>query len=808
MILKPIFENMPDEIKVLTRCVNWKAIERDGKVTKPPYQPDGKFAETNNPLTWNTFDAVKAAANHFDGIGFVLTNDDEIVALDFDDCRCPAFDGVTTWANSLDMVLTEIADMIRPLDTYTEISPSRKGIRVLIKGTLPLDGKRKGKIEAYQNGRYVTLTGHVLDGFPRTIENRQAELDSFYDAAFGQNKLQEASDSFDSSSRRDSSKNDDFIEDRKQAMFLSKNGADIKRLWDGDYSAYESQSEGDLALCSHLAFWLGKDVATIDQAFRASKLMRPKWDEKHRSDKRTYGRCTIDQAVVGCKSTYGDRQTSSPIDWKDPTPLPQGIPSVRVLDAVLIPEPFRGWLTDIAERMQIPPDFSAVAAIVAAGSLIGRRCGIYPKRKDDWMVIPNLWGGVIGRPSLMKSPAISEAHKHIDRLEAEKHKEHREAMIEFEAEKQIADIMLSGVKDKLKKAVKCQKNGEIESLIGELNGVRPEEPVRVRYQTQDATTEKIGDLLTQNPHGILINRDELTGWLKTLDKVGREGDRGFFLEAWNGNRRFTYDRIGRGTIEIEALCLSVFGAMTPGALTSYVQAAVGGGGGDDGLLQRFQMIVWPDAQGEWSNVDRFPNTIEKNRAWEIFKKLSTLNIEKHDPDDGIPALRFSDKGQDVFDQWRSELETRMRGDHGLSPALESHLIKYRKLMPALALIYHLIDYVDGQTQSLSVSEQSAIMAAAWCQYLETHAMRIYGVVNMPPGLDAAREIAKHIKHKDIKNGMSIREIWRPQWSKLTTSDGVKSGFEVLQDYGWLVLEKATTGGRPSESVRLNPRLKF
>jgi hypothetical protein len=323
--------------------------------------------------------------------------------------------------------------------------------------------------------------------------------------------------------------------------------------------------------------------------------------------------------------------------------------------------------------------------------------------------------------------------------------------------------------------------------------------------------------------------------LCTLDKPGRDGDRAFYLESWNGDRRFTYDRIGRGTLDIPALCLSVFGNATPGGLIDYIKAAVAGGTGDDGLMQRFQMMVWPDAQNTWHNVDRFPNTEAKNRAWEIFKKLSQLDLKKQrdafgtfgtnsmegcrkfdfnkdkdipfDHDDDIPALRFSDEGQIVFDQWRHDLEIRMRGDHGLPPALESHLIKYRKLMPALALIFHLIDYVDGQTQSLYVSEKSALMAAAWCDYLETHAKRVYGVAHMQTGTDAAKELLGHIRAGDVKDGATIREIWRHHWSLLTNADEVKVGLNLLQQYGWLIVEKLSSGGRPTELIKLHPKLK-
>jgi len=112
-----------------------------------------------------------------------------------------------------------------------------------------------------------------------------------------------------------------------------------------------------------------------------------------------------------------------------------------------------------------------------------------------------------------------------------------------------------------------------------------------RFHTNDVTVEKLGELLRDNPHGMLVLRDELAGWLRALDKTGREGDREFFLEGWNGTGSYTVDRIGRGTIHIPSLTLSLFGGIQPGKLQALVASAIHGGCGDDGLLQRFQLTV-------------------------------------------------------------------------------------------------------------------------------------------------------------------------------------------------------------------------
>lgn len=495
-------------------------------------------------------------------------------------------------------------------------------------------------------------------------------------------------------------------------------------------------------------------------------------------------------------------------EWPQPEPLPEGLPPVKQLDPAMIPAPFRNWLTDIAHRMQAPIDFAATAAIVALGSIIGRGCGIYPKKHDNWLVVPNLYGGGVGLPSVMKTPTIAEGMRHIARLENEGKRDHEKAMEIFTADAEVVEIQKKAICETIKQVVKKTPSADVSSFKEQLAALQSEEPTRKRYMTQDGTVEKIGELLSENPRGILISRDELIGWFRSLDKAGHESDRGFYLEGWNGNGRYTYDRIGRGTIDIEALCTSIYGAVTPGPLADYIREATRGGNGADGLIQRFQLMVWPDTATEWINIDRYPDTAAKNRAFEIFKTLSgTIPGAVADDDESIPALRFTPDGQQIFDTWRHNLETRLRSDNGLHPAILSHLAKYRSLMPSLALIFHLIEVADGTTETGAVTDRAAIMAAAWCDYLESHAGRIYGAAGSV-GLEPAKEIVKHIQRGEVKGGCTVKDIYRKHWSRLKTAEDVKAGLDVLVENDWLVLELIRTGGRPSEVIRLNPRVKL
>lgn len=494
---------------------------------------------------------------------------------------------------------------------------------------------------------------------------------------------------------------------------------------------------------------------------------------------------------------------SAPADWPEPQPLPDEMLPVQPFDGELLPASLRGWVVDVAERLQCPADFPAVAAVVALAGIVGRKIGIRPQQRTPWLVVPNLWGAVIGRPGLMKTPAIQEPLKVLHRLEADAKsvfdastRDHAAAVIVAKAtrKKREAD---------LQKAV--TNRGDVEAIARELLELEPVEPVRRRYIVNDCTVEKLGELLNQNPNGLTVFRDELVGLLKSLDREGREGARTFFLEAWNGEGRFTYDRIQRGTLDIPAAIVSIIGGIQPGPLGEYIRKLESGGAGDDGLLQRFQLAVWPDCPKSWRNVDRWPDTTAKQTAFDTYERLDQLEAVAlaAELDDGehVPFLRFDEAAQERFNRWRAELETRLRSgaEH---PAVESHLAKYRSLIPSLALLFHLADEPDGGP----VTEFALLRALAWAKYLESHARRIYGSIAMA-SLGAAHRLAAKIVDGAVNDGFTLRDVYRNGWSGLTDRKQVAAAVDVLADHDWLQVEEISTDGRPATVHRINPRIR-
>ena len=487
-----------------------------------------------------------------------------------------------------------------------------------------------------------------------------------------------------------------------------------------------------------------------------------------------------------------------------PVPLPESLPPVPEFMAALLPDSLRGWISDIAERMQCPPDFAAVAAMVALSSLVGRQVGFRPKAHDSWTVIPNIWGAVIGRPGLLKTPALSEALKPLHRLEALARDEHSQAVAAYQVERMLSEARAKEAAKNITAALKKGDRGAAHDHAEAMQADHSDEPQRRRYVTSDPTVEKLGELLAANPRGLLVFRDELVGWMQGLEREGRESSRAFYLEAWAGDGRFTVDRIGRGTVDISACCVSVLGGITPGPLGAYLDQARRGGSGDDGLMQRFQLVVWPDISGDWRNVDRWPDTAAKRSAWEAFEQLDKIDargIGAELDEDGRAFLRADDAALEAFTDWRCCLEARLRSSDD-PDVLVSHLAKYRSLVPSLALICHLADGGIGPVTNVAMSR-----ALAWSQYLEAHARRMYHAAALPE-LGAAEALLHRLIRGDLGAEFTARDIQRRGWSRLTDRAVIGNALELLVDHDYLTAHEigpGDTGGRPSVVFRVNPR---
>jgi Protein of unknown function (DUF3987) len=336
--------------------------------------------------------------------------------------------------------------------------------------------------------------------------------------------------------------------------------------------------------------------------------------------------------------------------------------------------------------------------------------------------------------------------------------------------------------------------------------LQPEEPGMSRYLINDATYEKLIQIASHNPNGVLMFRDELISWVYSLSKDSQKEARGLFLTAWSGNDSYATDRIGRGHVRANNVNISVLGTTQPNVIKSIISNAVHGGMEDDGLIARFQFVSYPDLVTEYIKIDRYPNLAAASHYEEIiesFAKLDPRQIEAQMAPNGEYYLSFDEEAQKVFDAWRQGLENRLRDPNSEEhPIILSHLGKYRSLFPKVAIVLHLAGGHKGP-----ITKQTALRTLLWMDYLEAHARRMYHTATNRL-LQNALALSKKISTGKLNSGFTKSDILVKEWADLKTGEEVANALSILSDMGWIRgVENKSTGGRPTVNYYINPHVK-
>jgi hypothetical protein len=809
---------LPDALAYLRdepRWVAWDYRLRDGRWTKPPFNPQtGQFASVSDPATWGTFEQALAATRRYGlaGVGPVLTKAGEIVGIDLDDCitdsRC--FSPLA-------------AEVVGYAETYAEISPSAEGIRIFAWGKIAKVIKNDMiGCEVYTTDRYLTVTGNQVEGTPNEIRPAPRTLATLVesDANAKMAAEQQKGQAAESPPRRNGKANsghshddfwnrvnaaaldhlDNWFPEVFQTAKKQPNGTwrvkakDLGESWQEDLAAHRLGIR-------YFGSGKGFSAITLVQQFTSA-------DTAKAAAMWLCERMAIEPARLGWKEDRpGNGRDNTRHEWPDPVPLPTSLLPVAPFDYGMLPEKLRPWVEDVSERMQCPPDYVGVSVMAALGSVIGRKVSVRPKIRDDWSVVGNMWGLCIGPPGVMKTPAQNEALRPLRALSTTARETFNFAKAEYDIKAAAAKVRTETNKKEAAKKLANNRSAIIDDL---LKPCRPDgdEPTLRRYITTNATYEALAVITQQNPNGILVDRDEMLSLLDRLDEEGHADERGFYLSGWNGDTPYTVDRIGRGLdLHCDAVCISMMGGTQPARISQYLAHLRRGGRGNDGLIQRFGLMVWPDIPSTWTNIDRKPDRDARDAAFRVFQALDALDWRvigaKRDrgpggDEEGLPYLRLSQEAHDLFVAWRSKLENRLRQGE-MDSMIESHLAKYRKLVPGLALITHLVDGGMGEVSKTAIEK-----ALKWVAYLETHAARTFASTTIASA-DAAREIIAKIKIGHLKEPFPSHHVWRPQWSLLRDRETVQTALQLLVDYDWLSVATVETGGRKATLYSVNPK---
>jgi hypothetical protein len=367
---------------------------------------------------------------------------------------------------------------------------------------------------------------------------------------------------------------------------------------------------------------------------------------------------------------------TAPIDlWNklNPPPLPHG----------LLPSVIEDFAFEQGATMGADPAGLAASALTICAAAIPDRIRLKVKQYSGWTEATRLWTGLVGDPSTKKTPIVHQVARPLQRIDAALYYTYVAAKTEWDA------------------------------LDRDAKRATPPPP-QTRVKIDDATVEATQEILRDSPDGVLYLRDELSGFFGSMDKYtsarGTMGDRGFWLQAYNGDA-YTYDRVKRGSGHIEHLSVSVLGGIQPDAMRKVTEDSI-----DDGLIQRIIPIML--RRGE---IGRDEPMSEATERYEL------LVDRLHHMEQSVDEVVLDGAAREV----RQELE---RKHHELSELelinkkLGAHLGKYDGIFARLCLLWHCIDS-PGLAPAPQITGACARKVADFLdRFLLPHAIAFYSSI--------------------------------------------------------------------------------
>ena len=481
------------------------------------------------------------------------------------------------------------------------------------------------------------------------------------------------------------------------------------------------------------------------------------------------------------------------------------------MDDSYLPFTFRKWCFDHAKRLNVPPEMIFAPLICIMGSLIGRKLVIRPKKKDHWEEYGNIWCLIIAPPGTKKSPAISISTRLLGKLE-EKEAEKAKAQRDQNAPKIISlKAKIKQLKNLIHQCSKEENEIDHERLAHELAKKDKEltrlEVIPKRFSTNGFTVEKLIDLIVENPNGLLLFRDEISAFFESFKKQGHETDRQFFLEGWNGNGSFNYDTISRGTKSVKGICLSLLGGIQP-SLIKDILNEMRNGRSNDGFIQRFQLIIYPNGDLTAKYVDEGVCPKEDQKILDFLEQIANLESEKHGKLDERSTIHFSSLDEEAYLAFSGYMDSH---EKEISEAEDSpyknHLSKFNKLLPSLILIFHVIDNLETKRTNIKVQKHIVDMSIMWTELFKAHAKKLYDTEYCFEAI-CGFALAQKIVDKKVQDGIGLRAIYKNCWTNLKTQSEVEFAANFLQKHNWLqVVEVKPTSGRPSSILKFNSGLE-
>lgn len=768
-------KDIPKELIDGGRFCCWRYEQRDGRQTKVPYDPNtGQLAKSNDPGTFAPF-AVANAAQGYSGIGLGIF--DGFCAIDLDDCVTDS--GYFT---------EPAASIVELMHSYTEFSPSKKGLHILFRADgFPYDSEKYytmnhgSKIEVYVSGatnKYVTFTGDICQWYE--FGDRTAELKELLER-FMQRPENTARNAINAVKSSGSHLEDAELLELAKA---SRNGDRFWKLYSGDTGSFQSPSEADMALCSHLAFWTGRDAQQMDRLFRASGLMREKWDRPQSGT--TYGAITIQNAITNCTEVYQPKEQSWP-EFLPVVPLKPTIVELPGFPVSMLPKPVCDFVKAVSESSQTSPGMAGVIGLgVLATCLQGK---FRVQGKPGYYEPVNLYTLVIASPGERKSGVIREMTHVLYDYEIQFNEKHMAEVKSNARQRESLERKISGLKRKLETKENREMELELQQYEEDLDAM-PKEGVR-RFFADDCSSEALTSLLANNGGKLAVISSE-GGIFDIL--AGRYGA-GVNLDTWlkaHCGDPILVDRKSRGSEYIPKPCLTAVLTAQPNVLDTIMANGTMSG---RGFLARF-LYSFPDSKigSRTFRTPRIPNEIYEQYHDLIFRLMDIPENETPD------TLALSEKAEDLIADYFAEHEKFMTAD-GLF--FSEWAAKYIGSVLRIAGLLH----VAGRESGNEISVETVQRAIEIGKYFLAHAAHAFSTMGFDLNITKAKFVWAKIRKSgkmEIKRS-SLFQVCRGKYFSKT--EELFPILELLEEYGYIKIvapEYQGVGRPPDVHILVNP----
>jgi hypothetical protein len=465
-------------------------------------------------------------------------------------------------------------------------------------------------------------------------------------------------------------------------------------------------------------------------------------------------------------------------------------PSLIAFPTDILPASMRGLIESAARSMLVPPEFVAVPLLVLAGATIGNAWEI--ELKKGWKEGPNLYAAVVGDPGAKKTPALKLALSAIHMIQQRLSADYRARKAAHEEEKALWE-----------RTPKKER------------GAPPEPPSYRHVWTADATTEALAGMLAGSK-GLVLVRDELVGWVKSMDAYrsgGKGADRQNYLSMWSRSQIKIDRKSSPEPITVSRPCLSVFGGIQPDVLPDLVEHA----SRDDGFIDRL-LFSYPDIGPDvWTN-EGVDEAAQAAVEW-TFSYLYDLQGAEMPDGDTVPRVARLDPElvdeQGAWTEWYKANSYEKESDE-LNSSLKGTWAKMPSQLARLTLILHVVWAADARQPVHGVVPEATLQAAIrLINYFKAHARATFGELRTPRsvieervlrglrdgGPLTTREIHLNILRSSVKYERLKSALDRMLEDGLVTkSDMPKTGKPGRPGHIWASVETADEGKSKSRST--------